>query len=73
MLINLSALKLKDQNNINEVKNLEQDLHLSHPIITASTSLIHINNERFNKAEIKGSIRSISMFYKKSFYYKCNV
>lgn len=53
MLINLSALKLKDQNNINEVKNLEQELHLSHPVITASTSLIHINNECINKAESK--------------------
>lgn len=65
MLINLSALKLKDQNNINEVKNLEQELHLSHPIITASTSLIHINNERFNKAESKEVLEVLVCFTRK--------
>lgn len=69
MLINLSALKLKDQNNINEVKNLEQDLHLSHPIITASTSLIHINNERINKAESK-EVLVAYVLQENPFFYK---
>ncbi len=67
MLINLSALKLKDHNNINEVKNLEQDLYLSHSIITASTRLNHINNERIKKAESREVLKVLVYFTRKSF------